>query len=440
MLSTNVKLLAELKQFLSLVSCTPELLALFKSHPQDFTRTRKLPFERLVLMISKLSKKSLSVELDTFFGEMGSDQQCSVSAFSQQRSKLNSLFFSCWNDVLCSSFYKYYSDKIERWKTFRVIAADGSTVNLVNNSALINYFGGQTNQYSSFTLAKAFFCYDVLNGMTISARLGQYRYSELDMAYDNIGKLQADMLMIYDRNFCNYKMVALHHFQEREIKFVIRAKESQNIIRAFIKSRKPSAVVWLTPSEQAVKAMRKSQFIITGSTKMRVRLVRVKLEDKIEVLMTNLWEEEGYDTSEFKALYFLRWGIETSISFQKNIMQLESFSGLTPTAVLQDFYAAVLVGNLHSLLIKEAQQTIQRTTTHRKHPMKVNNNKAYGKLKTVLIGLFNSNDPSTILKRLHDYFIRSPLPKRSGRSYPRVRVNVKSRNKHRTFTNYKPAY
>ena len=75
-----------------------------------------------------------------------------------------------------------------------------------------------------------------------------------------------------------------------------------------------------------------------------------------EVLITNLWEEEGYDASRFKELYFMRWGIETNISPQKNIMQLESFSGLTVKAVEQDFYATVFTANLHAGLIKDAQQ------------------------------------------------------------------------------------
>ena len=47
-------------------------------------------------------------------------------------------------------------------------------------------------------------------------------------------------------------------------------------------------------------------------------------------------------------------GVETNISIQKNIMQIESFSGLTVNAVLQDFYATVMIANLHAVLIKDA--------------------------------------------------------------------------------------
>lgn len=39
-----------------------------------------------------------------------------------------------------------------------------------------------------------------------------------------------------------------------------------------------------------------------------MRLVRVELKESVEVLITNLWQEEGYRNEELKEVYFLRWG------------------------------------------------------------------------------------------------------------------------------------
>ncbi len=136
----------------------------------------------------------------------------------------------------------------------------------------------------------------------------------------------------------------------------------------------------------------------------------------------------------------MRWGVESSIDFQKNILQLESMSGLTPTTVLQDFYATVLIANLHFLLIKPAQEQIDQTSKHKKYPMQVNNNKAFGKIKANIIKIFISEDPIKILETLTMYFIRDQLPIRKGRSFPRVIKNKQRRCKHKTFTNYKPSY
>jgi len=439
MFDVNVKIIAELKNFITIVAGNRAILDKFCNKEGDFSRTRKLPFEKLSLLIIKLSKKTLSIELERFFEEIKACMPCSVSAFTQQRVKLHPRFFYYWNLVLWGSYYLYGGAAIKRWRGYRVIGADGSSVSLINNPALSRYFGGQCNQTTSFVLAKTFYYYDVLNELILVPQIAPYRYGELNMAYDAISEVQEDMLMIYDRNFCNYKMVALHLWQEKERKFIIRAKETQRLIRSFIESGKPSAIVHLLPTASAIVGLKKSGYVINKASLLTVRLVRVELDKTVEVLMTNLWEEEGHTTDQFKDLYFKRWGIETNIGIQKNVLQLESFSGLTVKAVLQDFYATVMMTNLHSILIKDAQKTVDESV-HRKYPMKVNKNKSFGKLKVNLVALFIDNEVDTILQALHDHFIRDLLPVRKGRSFPRVRKNVNAKSKYRTYTNFKPAY
>lgn len=443
MLSVNVKIIEELKNFLFLVSKDQQLLSVFRTSEKDFTRNRKLPFEKLVLLIAKLCKKTLSVEIEQFFEQINIDLPCSVSAFSQQRMKLDGLFFYWWNMVLWQTFYVLGGENVKKWKGYRVIAGDGSSVTLVNNRSIGSYFGGQNNQYDSYIGGRTYYAYDVLNGLILFPWIRPYRFAEVEMAYQTIQQLGAqgqDMLMIYDRNFCSYKMAALHLWEEKEVKFVIRAKENIKHVDAFIKSGETSAIIELKPTPEAIKGLKKSGYIITCNTTIRVRLIRVELGHSVEVLMTNLWEEEGYTSDEFKELYAMRWGIEINISLQKNILQLESFSGLTSNAVIQDFYATVFIANLYTLLIKPAQQTVNLKTTKRKHAQKINNNKSFGHLKKSIVQLFIENEPLAILRTLHDLFIKDTLPIRKGRRFERVIKNKHSKSKFRTYSNFKPAY
>jgi hypothetical protein len=127
MLDVNVKIIGEMKHFVSLVANTPALLDKFRRSSTDFTRKRKLSFSSLVLLIARLCKKTLSMELESFFEQLGDGVSCcSVSAFCQQRLKLKPLFFYYWNMVLWSSFYRYAKDAVQRWKGYRVVAVDGS--------------------------------------------------------------------------------------------------------------------------------------------------------------------------------------------------------------------------------------------------------------------------------------------------------------------------
>ena len=437
---SNLKIIEELRLFVQLVVQEPTVLAKFSLSPQSFTRTRKLPFDRLVLLIAKLCKKTLSVELEKFFEDLAVPVCCSVSAFTQQRMKLNAVFFELWNQLLVACYYQYYGSQVKRWKGYRIIEADGSKISLVNTPALHAYFGGQTNQSGSFVQAKTFYYYDALNELVVLAQIHPYRHGELSIAYDNMHRLESDMLLIYDRNFCNYKMLALHLWQEKEIKFVIRGNEQQLFIRKFINSGAANEVIYLPPTIYAINGLSRCGYKVDNNTLIKVRLIRVDLEKSIEVLITNLWEEDGHPTAEFKELYFKRWGVETNIALQKNILQLESFSGLTVLSIKQDFYATVFIANLHSVLIKEAQHTVDSYTSKRKYPAKINKNKSYAKMRGYLVALFIHREPEEILKILHDYFIRNPTPQRQGRTFPRIVKNRQSKSKHKTYMNYKPAF
>jgi hypothetical protein len=313
---------------------------------------------------------------------------------------------------------------------------DGSTAALTNNNALNAYFGGQSNKNGAFIGARTFYCYDILNDLFLYSNIASYRTAELQVAWKLIDQLAPDMVAIYDRNFCNYKTVALHMWQENEVKFVIRAKENLNVIKKFIASGKESAIVRLEPTEAAIKGLYESGYIINKMTLLEVRLVRVNVNGKVQVIMTNLWDQKP---AEFKDLYFKRWSIETAIGVQKNILQLESFSGLSVQAVKQDFYATVFIANLHALLIKDSQAWLDQCK-NRKYPLKVNKNKSFAKLKHQIIPIFTKTSPIHILKKLTSIFTLDPVPIRKGRSFTRKRKNIHSRSKYKTFSNFKPAY
>ena len=158
MFATNLKIINDLKQFISLVKDNPEVLQQFTTSKKAFSRERKLSFSRVVMLIAKLCKKTLSVELDKIFEDFDIKMTCTVSAFSQQRKKLQPVFYKACNEILLLSYYYHYGKNIKRWKGFRLIAADGSNISLVNTPALKECFGGQSNQQCSFVQAKTFYC------------------------------------------------------------------------------------------------------------------------------------------------------------------------------------------------------------------------------------------------------------------------------------------
>ena len=452
MLGVNIKIISELKSFLQICTNDDDVMSYCRNSCFDFVRNRKLSFERIAFFIVKLCKKTLSVELDRFFDHEIKDAvgSCSVSAFSQQRSKMNPFFFELWNDVLVKSFYYYGAKYTKRWMGYRLIACDGTAVSLVGTQVLSRYFGGQSNMQGSFTGARALLHYDVLNKLFIRSRLDTYRTAELKMAYPSIEQQQADAITIYDRNFCNYKMVALHRFGEEERRFVIRGKEKHKFIAEFIRSGELSQEVNMIATPSAITGLKACGVIVSAATKLKVRLVRIELSNgKTEVLMTNLWESDGYGHELFSELYAKRWCIETGISVLKNLLCLESFSGQTVQSVKQDFYATLFTANLASIIIRQGEETYLPSGKSKKKkmgrpktrhwPTQINMNKATARVKERLIDLFMTDSPEEVLDSLTRYFRKHMLPVRKGRSFPRERKNKQSFSKHKTFTNYKPA-
>ena len=68
---------------------------------------------------------------------------------------------------------------------------------------------------------------------------------------------------------------------------------------------------------------------------------------------------------------------------------MEYFSGYSKVSILQDFYAAIFVSNVQSLIVGEINDELhERTGT--KYEYKVNSNLSYGFLKNRIITLFFS--------------------------------------------------
>lgn len=442
MLNANLCILSDVRKFLFSISANISLSRHFSLDPKSFTRKRVLTFDRLATFIVQLCKKSLQVELDNFFDSIDS-LGCTKAAFCIQRVKLDPTFFYCWNDKLCESFYHHYGSSVQRWQGFRLIACDGSNIPLIRKPALVNVFGGQSNVCGFFVQAKTFYATDILNNLVIKSKMVPYRYGELPAAYDMLNEVNfaPDMLLMFDRHYSNYKMIALLTMREEPLRYVIRVKDSLKLAQDFLLTGKNEDVVYLLPTPVIRDRLRESGIIISKNHKLKTRLIRVELENGCtEILMTNLFKSEGFKHKIFKDLYAKRWGVETNIGFQKNILQLESLSGHSVISVLQDFYATVFTANLHSILIKPAQKTIENSKRKSKYPLKVNNNRAFGKIKKVIAVLILKTRIKSILRNLHDQFIRDPLPIRLGRSFPRVKINPQNRGKHKYFTNYKPTF
>ena len=99
--------------------------------------------------------------------------------------------------------------------------------------------------------------------------------------------------------------------------------------------------------------------------------------------------------SDFKELYFMRWGIEIKYDELKNRLEIENFTGKTKIDIEQDFYASIYLSNMIELARKDSDEIIavEREDKENKYEYKTNLNILIGNLKDKLIMMFLEENP-----------------------------------------------
>ena len=144
-----------------------------------------------------------------------------------------------------------------------------------------------------------------------------------------------------------------------------------------------------------------------------------------EVSTRDLLDETTCPTQEFKEAYHYRWGIETYYGDLKGLLDLENFSGLTTEAVRQDFYAAVLLCYLESLLTGPANQVLIDHRSQCKYPQQVNRADSFHTLKTHVLEMLYGDTPAIdVAHKLQRLFLSNPVSVRKERIVPRRKLSL----------------
>jgi hypothetical protein len=144
-----------------------------------------------------------------------------------------------------------------------------------------------------------------------------------------------------------------------------------------------------------------------------------------EGLVASLLDGERYPTAEFRALYHLRWGIETFYGVIKTRLELENFMGTGAEAVKQDFHAAIYLSGLESILTDSAQALLDGEATL--HPQKVNRRVSFHAIKDRAFELLlGEEDTASLCGQLTESFLTNPTLERRDRNPPRKKLSDRS--------------
>ncbi len=331
---------------------------------KDFTRNRKLPFEKVIEATLSLTGKTLNGELSEQFGIKSSTP--TVSAFVQQRNKINPIAFE-------DLFHQFVAktDATITHHGYRLLAVDGSSLHVPTNPKEVDSYHQKANDSKPFNLLHLNAMYDILRKTYVDATVEK---GENKAFATMVARNQSRVPTIYiaDRGYESYNNFA--HVQEKGQKFLVRVKDSASrngicyglslpvgaefdVSLTLHLSRKQTAhaknqnlkfIAHSSPFDFLPEKIRKNQEI--QSYPLHIRLVCFKLsENSFETVATNLDESE-FDSAALKDLYAKRWGVETSFRSLKFTIGLLYFHSKKTKILLQEIFAKLVIYNFTQLI------------------------------------------------------------------------------------------
>lgn len=334
--------------------------SLFAKNPRtDFTRDRKLSFDKLVHLLLGMRGNSINKEIYDYFKD---DALMTSSAFVQQRNKLLPEAM----EYLLHEFNAQCNDT-KTYEGYRLYAVDGTDVNIAKNPDTDSYVeNGQNEGYNQLHINAL---YDLLNKTYVDAIIQpRPKMYEVKATIDMIKRnsLSDKTILIADRGYGSMNLME-HIHRTENLEYLIRVKNDyiKEIKVLPMKELDTTITIELrttqTNEDKLLYEQGKAKWII-GPSKfgkekkgitwdfespftMTLRVVRFKItENTYETIVTSL-NRFAFPVSKIKELYHLRWGIETSFRELKYAIGLVNFHAKKEDFIKQEIFARLIMYN-----------------------------------------------------------------------------------------------
>lgn len=389
-------------------------------------------FEEIIMYQLSSKFKSLSVNISEYLNRItGRQIKYTKQAYSRARMKIRHEGYIELNDQIEIS---YYEEKGKTYKGYRLLGIDGSEIELPHGKSVEEHFGKANKNEKMINISWSTVLYDLENKLVVDGVLNPYGKSERKYAIEQLRGfkergLQKKDIIVADRGFPSLELFI--ELEQMGYDFVIRynggqflretvefedSEDADQTIEVSVRYGKKRSI------NEAIKAL-----IMKGCKEtIKLRLIKVELNTgEKEYLVTSLLDREHFEIEDFKYIYNQRWNQEIYYDFQKNIIQIENFSGKTVESIYQDYHSRILVGNLHSMILEEADERIAEEVSRNKklkYPeYKSNRAVTYGIMKDRIYNLLNEDNTNweEEYDELVTLAVKHKIPIIKNRHFPR---------------------
>jgi Transposase DDE domain len=423
------------KDFASVLALTMKLL----SDAPGFGRTR-LGKERTDARRQK-SRRGKGQHQQSKHDPYGGDPTTvSEEAFTKAR-RLMSLEYWLALLLLLTERFEGEHGKLVRFKAFRLLAMDGTSISMANWSRLKSYFGTARGKGKGEGNRRTVQARMVMLQMPLVRLPYRYELAPLSVGETTLAMRLAQHvcrndLVLIDRGFFSYALFCEIH--QRNAYFGIRLKNGLNFKTIGSLSTNDRLVEW-TPCQPIMSKWRKQGLKLPSSMKLRVIDYQIPGFRKTAVV-TNVLDPERISRDEWvrmihekeparnlqPGLYHRRWEIETTFKEMKVAMKMEGeLRSRTPEGIRYEIAGHVVLYLLIRWTIVEAAQK------HGPSPLAISFTDALGEILDMSQTLLTATPErirTVLLPRLLERIASHFVPTRPGRHFPRPN-DTKPKNK-----------
>jgi hypothetical protein len=246
-----------------------------------------------------------------------------------------------------------------RWHGRPVFIADGTTVSMPDEPALVQAFGYTQTRHGRSRFPVARMTLLELAGLEViwNYRLDRYTCGEDWQLHGIWHTLPLGCICLLDRKFCSFYNLAM--LRRRCIDGVCPLHQRRDPHRLIAQGYRLGSSEWIVPLDVAHQ-LRRRYADPSLPPQVWVRLLRVKFRRgsrlRILWLVTTLLDRNCYPRRQIARLYRRRWGIETRIGSVKTTLEMNVLRSKSPAAIRREVAAVVLGHNLVWRRIHEASQ------------------------------------------------------------------------------------
>lgn len=296
--------------------------------------------------------------------------EATPAALSQRRSQIDpSVFREVFN-----RFNAACADN-ETFRGYRILAADGTSVNMPRNPAAPSFVCNDSAPYG-YNQLHLNPLYDICNRTYFDAVVQpEPQKDEIGALVEMLQRNSFDCkaLILCVRGYESYNLLA-HLIEKPNTDFVLRVKQNRSAMREIARlpmceldctigftitttqtnedKLRRHIYIQVPKKSKPGSKTRRGRWDFISPYPMRLRIVRFQLDTgEFETLATSL--PSSFTIDDLKALYYMRWGIETSFRDLKYTVGLVHLHGKSDQFVEQEIYAALTAFNFASRIARE---------------------------------------------------------------------------------------